>query len=55
MEEQENYRRLGESVLIVKGTLTGGPWKCYTCNITLRRGKRACLMTAFPVFRREHG
>jgi hypothetical protein len=47
-EEQENYRRFGETVLAVKGTLVTGPWACDSCNVTLRRGKRAYLMTAFP-------
>jgi len=47
-EEQENYRQFGETVLIVKGTLINGPWRCDRCNTTLKRGKLACLMTAFP-------
>ena len=47
-EQRENYRLLGESVLIASGTLITGPWACDSCNATLRRGKRAYLMTAFP-------
>src|SRR4051812_11850426 len=47
-EEQENYRQLGEVVVIARGTLISGPWNCDSCNVTLRRGKRASLMTAFP-------
>jgi hypothetical protein len=47
-EEQESYRQLGESVVIARGTLISGPWECDSCNVTLKRGKRACLMTAFP-------
>ena len=47
-EEQENYRWLGETVLIVKGTLKGGPWQCTCCSAPLKRSQKAWLMTAFP-------
>ncbi len=47
-EEQEIYRQLGEVVLIARGTLISGPWNCDSCNTSLRRGKRASLVTAFP-------
>jgi hypothetical protein len=46
-EEQENYRLLGETVLIVKGTLTSGPWRCDRCNTRLTKGNPAYLVTAF--------
>ena len=47
-EEQENYRWLGETVLIVMGTLKSGPWQCSCCNAPLKRRQKAWLMTAFP-------
>jgi hypothetical protein len=42
------YRDEGESVLIVAGRLTSGPWACDRCNATLRPGRTAYLLTAFP-------
>jgi hypothetical protein len=48
IEQQEEYRQQGESVLIVHGTLKTGPWHCDTCNVTLTRGDTALLMAAFP-------
>jgi hypothetical protein len=45
---QELYRQEGESVLIVKGRLISGPWRCDRCNATLTKGTLACLLTAFP-------
>jgi hypothetical protein len=50
---QEEYRREGESVLIVHGTLTSGPHRCDKCNAPLKRGDAAMLMTAFPRFLSE--
>jgi hypothetical protein len=46
--QQELYREAGESVLIVHGTLTGGPHRCDECNATLGRGDPAALLSAFP-------
>ena len=46
--QQEEYRQQGESVLIVHGALRSGPWQCDTCNVALKRGDDAMLMTAFP-------
>jgi hypothetical protein len=45
--EQENYRLLGETVLIVKGRLISGPWRCDRCGTRLKKGNPACLVTAF--------
>ena len=46
--EHEKYLMLGETALIVHGTLFSGPWQCDRCNEPLRRGQKAWLMTAFP-------
>jgi hypothetical protein len=48
IEQQEEYRQQGESVLIVHGALKTGPWHCDTCSVPLTRGDTALLMTAFP-------
>lgn len=50
---QEEYRQLGESVLIVKGTLISGPWRCDRCNAVLDKGDPATLHSAFPAHCRE--
>jgi hypothetical protein len=50
---QEDYRRDGESVLIVHGPLKGGSYRCDKCNAPLRRGDDAVLITAFPRFMSE--
>jgi hypothetical protein len=47
-ENQDNYRQLGETVLVVSGTLISGPWRCDRCNATLRKGRTAYLATAYP-------
>jgi hypothetical protein len=47
-DEQENYRLLGETVLVVSGTLISGPWRCDRCNAPLKRSQKAWLVTAFP-------
>jgi hypothetical protein len=47
IERWKFYRDEGESVLIVTGRLTTGPWLCDRCNATLRRGRRAYLISAF--------
>jgi hypothetical protein len=48
--EQENYRLLGETVLIVKGKLIGGLSRCDRCGTPLKKGNPACLVTAFPSY-----
>jgi hypothetical protein len=48
LEEQENYRLLGEAVLIVSGALNSGSWYCDRCQTRLKKGQTAYLMTAFP-------
>jgi hypothetical protein len=45
---QDDFRHADESVLIVSGTLTGGPWLCDRCNADLGKGDRAVLLSAFP-------
>jgi hypothetical protein len=52
-EDQEEYRRLGETVVIVRGTLISGPWHCDRCNARLKKGDTAWLMTAFPSYYAE--
>lgn len=47
-EEQETYRQLGETVVIVSGTLISGPWKCDRCGAALKKGTMAHLLTAYP-------
>jgi hypothetical protein len=51
--QQEEYRREGESVLFVHGTLKAGPHRCDKCNAPLKRGDAAMLMAAFPRFMTE--
>jgi hypothetical protein len=48
IEEQENYRRFGEAVLIVVGPLKSPSHRCQACHARLRRGQRGYLVTAFP-------
>jgi hypothetical protein len=48
IEQQEEYRQQGESVLIVHGTLKSGPWQCDKCNVLMKPGDAAMLMTPFP-------
>jgi hypothetical protein len=48
--QQDYYRQQGESVLIVRGLLKGGPWKCDKCNARLKRGDAATLVSAIPRF-----
>ena len=48
VEEQENYRRFGEAVLIVAGPLRSPSHRCRICNVRLRRGQQAHVVTAFP-------
>jgi hypothetical protein len=47
-ETEEEYRRLGETIVTVSGTLISGPWHCDRCNARLKKGAAATLMTAFP-------
>lgn len=48
IEEQENYRRFGEAVLIVTGPVSSPSHRCRSCNMRLRRGQRGYVVTAFP-------
>ena len=50
IEEQQNYQRFGEAVLIVSGPLKSPSHRCRICDVRLRRGQRAWLITAFPRF-----
>jgi hypothetical protein len=45
---QADIRREGESVLIVKGKLISGPWRCDDCNAELNKGRTAYLHAAWP-------
>lgn len=45
--EQDAYRQAGESVLVVSGKLTSGPWRCDICNATLIKGDQATLLSTF--------
>ena len=45
---QETYRQEGESVLVVKGRLTCGPFLCDRCNKALAAGQPAYLISAMP-------
>ena len=45
---QADIRRDGESVLIVKGKLISGPWRCDSCNAELHKGCTAYLYAAYP-------
>ena len=47
---QEEYRREGESVLIVRGRLRTGPWLCDRCNATLDSGSAAWLASFLPAW-----
>src|SRR5262249_37651622 len=45
---EEQYRQEGESVLILRGKLISGQWRCGACNARLCTGATACLIAAFP-------
>jgi hypothetical protein len=45
---QADIRREGESVLIVKGKLISGPWRCDSCNAELNEGAPPYLYAAYP-------
>jgi hypothetical protein len=47
-QEQENYRQLGETVMVVSGKLHSGSWMCDRCSLELSMGATAYLMTAYP-------
>ena len=49
---EEAYRKEGETVLTMRGTLISGPWQCDrgTCGAPLRKGMRAYLASAFPAW-----
>jgi hypothetical protein len=46
--DQDYYRFLGETVLIASGAVKSPSWRCHHCNLRLRRGMTAYLVTAFP-------
>lgn len=46
LEEQVNYGRFGEAVLIVTGPLKSPSHRCRGCHVRLRRGQRGYLVTA---------
>jgi hypothetical protein len=48
VEQKAVYRQADESVLIVKGRLISGPWRCDKCNAHLKQGDSATLVSAFP-------
>jgi hypothetical protein len=48
VERQEDYRREGESILVVRGRLRSGPWLCDKCNASVSRGSRATLAIVYP-------
>jgi hypothetical protein len=52
-EEQENYRRFGEAVLIVAGPVKSPSHRCRACNLRLRRGQRGYVATAIPRYSAE--
>lgn len=45
---QEEYQQIGETVVIVSGTLISGPWQCDRCNAALNKGDAAYLVAAYP-------
>jgi hypothetical protein len=45
---QEVYRQAGETVLVVGGRLTRGPFLCDRCNQELAAGQPAWLISALP-------
>jgi hypothetical protein len=51
---QEEYREIGESVLIVKGRLISGPWRCDSCNAVLKKGDLAHFHAAYPADCRDY-
>jgi hypothetical protein len=48
VEQRDVYRRAGETLLVVTGTLISGPWYCDRCNLRLQPGNLAVLVSAFP-------
>jgi ribosomal protein L37AE/L43A len=46
--EQAAYQEASESVLVISGKLSRGPWQCDKCNATLRKGDQATLLSSFP-------
>lgn len=45
--QQDEYRELGETVLIVSGRLISGPWQCDRCQAPLGKGRTAHLHVSF--------
>jgi hypothetical protein len=50
VEDEQVYRREGETILIVRGILRSGPWLCDRCNTTLGKGMPACLASFLPAW-----
>lgn len=44
---EEFYRREGETILIMRGKLISGPWRCDQCYVVLPKRRIACLVRAF--------
>jgi hypothetical protein len=49
-DSEEEYRMLGETVVVVSGRLINGPWQCdrSSCGTRLDKGDKASRVTAFP-------
>jgi len=47
-KDQDTYRQLGETVMIVSGRLHSGGWLCDRCNVPLKIGATAYLLTSYP-------
>jgi hypothetical protein len=48
IRNQDKYRQEGESMLVVRGRLTCGPFLCDRCNRELAAGQTAWLISALP-------
>jgi hypothetical protein len=46
--DQDYYQFLGETIVIASGAIKSPSWRCHRCNLRLRRGMSAYLVTAFP-------
>ena len=45
---QGKYRQADEIVLVVSGTLIGGPWQCDSCNASTQEGQPCHAGFCFP-------
>jgi hypothetical protein len=45
---KNDYLREDETMLVVRGTLISDPWHCDSCNVQLKKGMTAILVSAFP-------